>query len=227
MTGFVGLVTVALLWGVVLAGAAERGARRLSERLIVGGGASSVPADGRGRARRLPVAASTRTDRGWWRELQHRRRRRHRDAQVVVQLPDVVDLLRLTTAAGLPAGRALIVVGARPGGPVGEAFHRSAVGLDRGAALADVLPPLAEACGGPARSLLDALVDHERYGTPLGPALDRLAVESRLKRRRQAEEAARRLPVLLLFPLVFTTLPAFLLLAVVPLVAGSLTALGR
>jgi tight adherence protein C len=164
---------------------------------------------------------------GWWQQLRRQRERRWRDLQVVAQLPDVVDLLRLTTSAGLPVALALKVVGDRPGGPVGQAFRRSAIRLRRGAALADVLPQLTAICGEPARSLVDALVDHDRYGTPLGPALDRLAIESRLKRRRQAEEAARRLPVVLLFPLVFTTLPAFLLLAVVPLVAGSLAALGR
>ncbi|HEY8545360.1 MAG TPA: type II secretion system F family protein [Acidimicrobiales bacterium] len=164
---------------------------------------------------------------GWWWELRRRREQRRRDVDVVGQLPDVVDLLRLTTAAGLPVAESLRAVGDRPGGPVGQAFRRAAVRLRRGASLADVLPGVLAAAGEPARSLVDALVDHDRYGTPLGPALDRLAVESRLKRRRQAEEAARRLPVLLLFPLVFTTLPAFLLLAVVPLVAGSLSALGR
>jgi pilus assembly protein TadC len=145
---------------------------------------------------------------------------------VVAQLPDVVDLLRLTTLAGLPVAVALTVIGDRPGGPVGWAFRQAAVRLQRGAAMAEVLPRLVGWCGEPARSLVDALVDHDRYGTPLGPALDRLAVESRLKRRRQSEEAARRLPVLLLFPLVLTTLPAFLMLAIVPLIAGSVSALG-
>ena len=45
-----------------------------------------------------------------------------------------------------------------------------------------------------ARPLVDALADHDRYGTPLGPVLDRVAIDSRLRRRRAAEEAARRLP---------------------------------
>lgn len=270
MTGLVVMVVLALLWGVVLAAAAERGVRRLSQRPVdvdppptsprtsagmtrtpasparAAGGktwVAAVPARdpggvtwvagsgstraGGGRRPGLAVVAGDRDTGGWWRQLRRQRERRWRDLQVVAQLPDVVDLLRLTTAAGLPVALALKVVGDRPGGPVGQAFRRATVRLRRGAALADVLPQLAATCGEPARSLVDALVDHERYGTPLGPALDRLAIESRLKRRRQAEEAARRLPVLLLFPLVFTTLPAFLLLAVVPLVAGSLSALGR
>jgi tight adherence protein C len=72
---------------------------------------------------------------------------------------------------------------------------------------------------------VDALADHDRYGTPLRPTLERVAVEARMRRRRRAEEDARRLPVTLLFPLVLTTLPAFFLLAIVPLLVGSLGAI--
>ena len=43
--------------------------------------------------------------------------------------------------------------------------------------------------------------------------------------RTVAEEAARRIPVKLLFPLVGCTLPAFALLTVAPLVAGALRSL--
>lgn len=153
------------------------------------------------------------------------RRQRHRETAVVEQLPDVVDLLRLTTQAGLPVTSALGAIGARPGGPMGTAFERAATQSARGAVIGDVLPLVVRICGPPARNLVDALQDHDRYGTPLGPALDRLAVEARLRRRRRAEETARRLPVLLLFPLVLTVFPAFVLLAVVPLLAGSLESL--
>jgi tight adherence protein C len=153
-----------------------------------------------------------------------RRQRRH-DTAVVEQLPDVVDLLRLTTQAGLPVTSALGAIGSRPGGPMGTAFARAATQSARGAVIGDVLPLVVRICGPPARNLVDALLDHDRYGTPLGPALDRLAVEARLRRRRRAEETARRLPVLLLFPLVLTVFPAFVLLAVVPLLAGSLESL--
>lgn len=154
------------------------------------------------------------------------RRRAHRETCAVVdQLPDVVDLLRLTALAGLPVGAAIIAIGARPGGVVGRGLHGAATKLNRGASTADALGVLAATCGTPARSLVDALIDHDRYGTPLVPVLDRMAVEYRLRRRQQAEEAARRLPVTLLFPLVLTTLPACALLTVVPLLVASVASL--
>ena len=49
----------------------------------------------------------------------------------------------------------------------------------------------------------------------------RLATEQRAELRRHAETHARRVPVRLLFPLVFVVLPAFGLLTVIPtLLAG-------
>ena len=71
------------------------------------------------------------------------------------------------------------------------------------------------------RGLADALLASDRLGAPVGPQLARLADEERAALRRRAEAHARRVPVKLLFPLVFLVLPAFVLLTVVPgLVAG-------
>ncbi len=64
-------------------------------------------------------------------------------------------------------------------------------------------------------------------GSRWSPVLERLSVEARMVRRRRAEEAARRLPVQLLFPLVLCVLPAFVLLAVVPLLLAAVPQLPR
>jgi hypothetical protein len=156
--------------------------------------------------------------------LVERRDRARREAQIVDQLPDVVDLLALTAAAGLPVAAALGAIGDRPGGPVGGALARAATHVRHGGTTAEALAFVA-LLGPGARPLADALAEHERYGTPLVPALGRVGIEARARRRRRAEEAARRLPVTLLFPLVLTTFPAFVLLTIVPLLAGSLGSL--
>ena len=156
--------------------------------------------------------------------LAARRAQAAHETRLLDQLPDVVDLLALTTVAGLPAGAAIVAIGDRPGGPLGMAMAGAAGRLGRGASTAEALDAL-RAVGPAARPLVDALLQHDRYGTPLLPALERVAIEARARRRRRAEEAARRLPVVLLFPLVLTTFPAFVLLTVVPLLAGSLGSL--
>lgn len=153
-----------------------------------------------------------------------RRARARHESGLRDQLPDVVDLLALTTAAGLPVSASLQAVDDRPGGPLGAALGQAAALVRRGGSTSQALAMIAEV-GDPARPLVDALAQHDRYGTPLLPALERVAIEARARRRRQAEEAARRLPVTLLFPLVLTTFPAFVLLTVVPLLAGSLGSL--
>ena len=56
---------------------------------------------------------------------------------------------------------------------------------------------------------------------PIAPVLERLAEEARSERRRAADAAARQLPVRLAAPLVVCTLPAFVLLAIVPLLIGA------
>ena len=75
------------------------------------------------------------------------------------------------------------------------------------------------------RPLARALATAVEEGVPLEPALRRVAAEARDRRRRAAEEAARRVPVRLLFPLVACTLPAFVVLTVVPLLVVGLDSL--
>ena len=109
--------------------------------------------------------------------------------------------------------------------PCGSAFQEVADRVARGQRLADALEVLPELLGDPVRPLVAALVASERYGVALGPTLDVLAHDARRDRRRQAEEAARQLPVRLCFPLVCCTLPAFVLLTIAPLVAGAIGSL--
>lgn len=147
---------------------------------------------------------------------------RRRRAAVVDALPEAADLIAVAVAGGLSVPSALATAGRWTTGPVGEALRRAIDEIGLGRPVADALEGLAPVLGAPARPLVEVLVSSERYGVPLGESLDRLAREARLDRRRRAEARARRLPVLLLFPLVLCVLPAFGLLTVVPLLVGSL-----
>ena len=150
------------------------------------------------------------------------RRAPHRTEDAVrAALPDVVDLFRLAVGAGLSIHQSVEVVAVCAPDPIGPALREVRRQVALGVRLSDALQGL-HALGDPARPLVSALLGAARYGAPLSAALDRVAVDARLLRRRRAEERARRLPVQLLFPLVMCVLPAFGLLAVVPLLAGSL-----
>jgi tight adherence protein C len=160
-----------------------------------------------------------------WPLLRARQEQRQAAEAVVASLPDLIDLLAVAVGAGLTVPLALAAVGPRLTGPLGSAVaevqRRTSLGVPR----TEALESLCQEVGEVARPLVAALQGAERYGTPLAPALERLAAEARLRRRRLAEAAARRTPVRLLFPLVLCTLPAFALLTVVPLLAGSLSSL--
>jgi len=148
---------------------------------------------------------------GRWRGL---RRTRHHRREVQASLPDVVDLVRLGADAGLTVPLALDAVAEHATGPLAGAVGAVMDRVARGVRVVDALDGLR--IDPAVEPLVDALVDAERYGTPLADALARVAVDSRDQRRRQAEQRARRLPVQLLAPLVACALPATVVLAVVP-----------
>jgi len=157
--------------------------------------------------------------------LRRRRQRRRHEAEVRRSLPEVVDLLVLAVGAGLTVPLAVAAVSERAAGPVAEALRRAVLQVGLGRRLVDALGEIPDDVGEASRPLVAALIASERYGAPLFDRLGRLADEVRAEARRRAEEAARRVPITLLFPLVFCTLPAFALLTVAPLLAGGLRSL--
>ena len=156
--------------------------------------------------------------------LRGRRRERRRLATLTADLPEVVDLLVLAVGAGLTVPLAVAAVARHAKGSLAAELRRVLDDVDHGRRLADALDDVPARAGEAARPLTAALVASERYGAPVVTGLERLADDVRRDRRR-AEEAARRVPVKLLFPLVTCTLPAFALLTVAPLIAGTLGSL--
>jgi tight adherence protein C len=120
---------------------------------------------------------------------------------------------------------AVAAVAARADGPLAPVLRRVIDEAERGRRLADALDDVPLRAGESARPVIGALLASERYGAPIGPALERLAADVRADARRQAEAAARRVPVKLLFPLVTCILPAFGLLTVAPLIASAIRSL--
>ena len=157
--------------------------------------------------------------------LRARRQRRRRLAAIARDLPDVVDLMVLAVGAGLTVRLAVAAVARRSPGPLGAELAQAGSEADLGRRLGDALDDIPARAGEATRPLVAALIASDRYGAPLGAGLERLAHEVRADRRRRAEEAARKVPVKLLFPLVSCTLPAFGLLTVAPLIASAIRSL--
>lgn len=133
-------------------------------------------------------------------------------------LPTTIDLLLVATSAGHPIHSAIEVVCRFDDGPVGKALAEAWTGYLAGASLAERLRLLPVSHGEVLRPLVDTLVMGLSSGAPLEPALHRLAERQRQRVRRRTEERVRRLPLLLLGPLILFVLPSFVLLTIVPVV---------
>ncbi|GAB3599770.1 hypothetical protein GCM10027446_32150 [Angustibacter peucedani] len=126
--------------------------------------------------------------------------------RAAVTVAVLVDLVRAALEAGLPTASALEAVRTVAPSTLDDAAWR---------ALASSTPPVPEVAG-----LARALALADRTGASVGVLLRRAADDERAARRRRASVAAGRLGVRLVLPLGLTTLPAFVLLGVAPVVIG-------
>ena len=142
-----------------------------------------------------------------------------RRARVLVDLPLAADLLSACLRAGLSPVLAVEAVAAGLTGPLAEEFAHVAaafrLGADAPAAWSRFLREAELAPFG------RAMVRVWDTGSPLADALDRLADDARRRRRIEADRRARAVGVKAAAPLGLCFLPAFILVGVVPLVAGA------
>ncbi len=156
----------------------------------------------------------------WWRgegwETAAERRRR---ARLEDDLPHVVDLMVAGLAAGADPGHALERIAAAVPGPTGRELVGWVARLKLGADPAGVWSAMA---GHPQLGRLGVVLRRSaESGAPVGPALARLAEDLLERRRSEVEARVRQVEVKATVPLGLCLLPAFVLLGVVPLVAGA------
>jgi tight adherence protein C len=140
--------------------------------------------------------------------------------------PAVLDLLGAALLAGLNPHRAVLRVAERAPDALHDELQLAAAVLRLGGTPAAALRAAAERSGrDELRAAAGAMETAERWGAPPAEALAARAEALRSRARLRAEAEAGRAAVRLAFPLVFCFLPAFVLLTVVPTVAGSIRAL--
>jgi tight adherence protein C len=149
------------------------------------------------------------------------RRTRARARAMEVELPDLLDLLRVSIEAGLPVGRALGEVARRHHGPLAHEWRAAAAELELGVARADALQRLVRRCPIAAVAALASAVERaERHGAPLAETLAAQTHEARTARaRRIREEAAKAAPKIQLV-VALLLVPSVMLLVAAALVAS-------
>lgn len=160
----------------------------------------------------------------WPRVRRVLQKRREREA-IEAALPDAIEMLILVIRAGMTPHQAVSLLTERAPPPLRPAFAEVDRRRERGATLADALRALPDIVGPGADIVADTLAMAERYGTPIGDALEQLSLDVRERRVRRSEAEARKLPIRMSFPLVACTLPSFVLIAIVPAVLGALSSL--
>ena len=136
---------------------------------------------------------------------------------------DLVDTIAVHLRAGTPPATAFRAAIETTTGDLAECGRLVLTTHDSGARFVDALEMHRDRFPLRTQQLIDALIDTERAGLSTRELFDRLAADAHAQRRRDAEQRIRSLPVRLTMPLVGCILPAYALIAVVPLIASQLT----
>src|SRR5262245_41605081 len=149
-----------------------------------------------------------------------KRRARARMGQVTRALPDALDLMVVCLEAGLGLNATIQRVGEERStiaDVLGSEFAQVVLEMRNGRPRADALRALGARNGSDDLKALAALViQSDRLGASMAKTLRTHADLLRTKRRQRAEEAARQLPIKILFPLALFILPALFVVTTGP-----------
>lgn len=137
--------------------------------------------------------------------------------QIQKALPDALDLLTISVEAGLGFDAALAQVARNTDGPLAAEFFRVLQEMQIGKGRGEALRALGERTDvAELRGFITAMVQADTFGIPIANVLRVQAGEMRLKRQQRAEEKAQKVPIKVLFPLIFTILPALFVVIIGP-----------
>lgn len=142
-----------------------------------------------------------------------------RQRAILLALPDTLDQMTICMEAGLGFEAAMARTSQSNAGPLAQEIVHTLQEIQVGVGRRQALNALANRSQVPdLRHFVSAVLQAERYGVPVARVLNDQASELRLKRRQRAEEAAHKLPLKLLFPLILFILPPLFIIVIGPAV---------
>ncbi len=145
-------------------------------------------------------------------DLSERRQQRIRHT-----LPDILDTLTVSVEAGLGFDAALSQVTRYGRGPLAGEFARVLQEMQIGRSRVDAMRALGLRTNViELRSFCAIVVQATELGVPIANVLREQAREMRIRRRQRAEELAQKVPVKILFPLIFCLFPAVFIVVLGP-----------
>jgi tight adherence protein C len=154
------------------------------------------------------------------------RRIKQRQLTILRALPDAIDMLTITTEAGLSFESGLQEIMSRWDNELSREFARTLRDIGMGQSRRQALVELAARTGVPdVQSFVTALNQAEELGVSIGRVLRTQSEDMRVRRRQRAYEQANQAPVKIMFPLVFLIFPSIFAVLLGPAVP-QLMALG-
>lgn len=143
-----------------------------------------------------------------------------RQRRILHALPDALDLMVVCVEAGLGLDQAINRVGNEiklAHWDLSDEFNLLALELRTGVTRSDALRNLSQRIDlEEFRNLTAMLIQTDRFGTSIGQALRVHSDAMKVTRRMKAEELAAKLPVKLLFPLLFFIFPSLFIVVLGP-----------
>lgn len=132
-----------------------------------------------------------------------------RKAAIQKALPEFLDMVASTVTAGLALNSALSYAVDAVTGPLSQEIREALSEIRLGRARAEALKAVGERTNHPAlRNALRVMTQAERLGANIAKMLTDLAGDARHQRLMLVEEIASKLPVKMVFPMVFFMIPA-------------------
>lgn len=132
-------------------------------------------------------------------------------------LPDAIDLLTISVEAGLGFDAAVARVAKNTSGPLAQEFSRLLQEMQLGIGRQEAMRAMGERTSlADLKSFCLAMVQADSLGIPIARVLRIQSHEMRTKRRQRAEEAAQKVPVKILFPVIFFILPTVFIVVIGP-----------
>jgi tight adherence protein C len=151
-----------------------------------------------------------------------------RQEEIRRTLPDIMDTLVVTVEAGLGFEAALAQVVRNGRGPMVGEFARVLHEMQIGRPRVDALREMAARTNvSELKALASAVVQASTLGVPMGKVLRQQSAEMRVRRRQHAEEKAQKVPVKILFPMIFCIFPALFVVILGPGLIRLMDAFGR
>jgi tight adherence protein C len=144
---------------------------------------------------------------------------RKRSMDMILQLPDALDLLTISVEAGLGFDAALAKVVEKMEGALVNEFRQALAEIRMGRTRREALRDIVDrADAQPVSNFIGAIVQAEQLGVPIAKVLQIPSQQLRIERRQRAEEAAAKAPVKMLFPMVGCIFPTIFIVILGPAV---------